>query len=32
MFSLNTTKTLQEIVIASDFLKKIGEQYPNLKA
>ncbi|MDR6969600.1 hypothetical protein J2X31_003633 [Flavobacterium arsenatis] len=32
MFSLNTTKTLQEIVIGSDFLRKIGEQYPNLKA
>lgn len=30
-FSLNVQKNLEEIVIANDFLKKLGEQYPNLK-
>lgn len=31
MFSLNAKKTLEEIIIANDFLKKLGDRYPNLK-
>ncbi|UIR54933.1 hypothetical protein LZQ00_11650 [Sphingobacterium sp. SRCM116780] len=30
-FSLNTQKNLEEIIIATDFLKKIGAKYANLK-
>lgn len=30
-FSLNVQKNLEEIVIANDFLKKLGDRYPNLK-
>lgn len=30
-FSLNAKKNLEEIVIANDFLKKLGDRYPNLK-
>lgn len=30
-FSLNVQKNIEEIVIANDFLKKLGERYPNLK-
>lgn len=30
-FSMNAEKWKEEIVIASDFLKKLGDQYPNLK-
>lgn len=30
-FSLNVQKNLEEIIIANDFLKKLGNQYPNLK-
>lgn len=30
-FSLNAQKNLEEIVIANDFLKKLGAQYANLK-
>lgn len=30
-FSLNIQKNIEEIIIANDFLKKLGERYPNLK-
>ncbi|RZK54875.1 MAG: hypothetical protein EOO87_09320, partial [Pedobacter sp.] len=30
-FSLNVQKNIEEIVIANDFLKKLGEKYSNLK-
>lgn len=30
-FSLNVQKNIQEIIIANDFLNKLGERYPNLK-
>ncbi len=29
--SLNANKDLQDIIIGSDFLKKLGDKYPNLK-
>ncbi|MBL4745378.1 MAG: hypothetical protein JKY08_03330 [Flavobacteriaceae bacterium] len=31
ILSLNSNKELQEIIIGNDFLKKLGETYPNLK-
>lgn len=30
-FSFNIQKNIEEIIIANDFLKKLGERYPNLK-
>jgi len=30
-FSLNIQKNLEEIIIANDFLKKLGNKYSNLK-
>ena len=31
MLSIDTQKMVQENVIANDFLKKLGDKYPNLK-